>query len=69
MTIKEKLRIHREIEDRNHQHLIDFYHEQYERAKSAYDRNPTNKNMTKYLEASDRYYSALENTKEDNHND
>lgn len=59
MTIKERLRIHREIEEANRQHMIDFLRTRYLIAKEAYEQNPTEKNATRYLEANDQYFSAL----------
>mgnify|MGYP003620829944 CR=1 FL=1 len=59
MTVTEKLYLMDELEDRNHQHLVDFYHDQYQQAMEDYEKNPTSENLTKYLEANDRYYSQL----------
>lgn len=59
MTVTEKLHLMDELEERNHQHLIDFFRDQYQQAMEDYEKNPTRENLNKYLEANDRYYSQL----------
>lgn len=59
MTITEKLHLMDELEERNYQHLLDFYRDQYQQAMEEYEKNPTRENLDKYLDANDRYYSQL----------
>lgn len=59
MTITEKLHLMDELEERNEQHLLDFYRDQYQQAMEDYEKNPTRENLNKYLDANDRYYSQL----------